>query len=83
MPFSLADAMSLHALIQLSIGPAEVIVLVWLMLYVAAVFVCAAKGRWLLFALGIVFVIPALVGAFLAPRPNSVWARQRAAEPGE
>jgi len=60
-----------------AIGPVEALVLVWLLSVVAALVVSALKGHWVWFVLGVLFALPAYVGALLPARQGSVWARRR------
>ncbi len=45
-------------------------------LYVWALVVCAQKGRWVFFVLGILFGLFAFDGALLPAQPGSSWARK-------
>jgi len=62
----------------MNVGPIELIILLVLIgLYVWALVVCAMKGRWVFFVLGILFGLFAFIGAFLSAQPGSTWARKR------
>ena len=61
-----------------SIGPAEVLVLGIIALYIWALVVCGMKGRWVLFVLGLLFAPVAFVGALMPAKPDSSWASRRA-----
>ena len=68
-----------HNMLAAAIGPLEVLVLLFVIAYIAALVVCGMKGRWVLFVLGIVFLgIFAFIGALLPARPGSAWERRRA-----
>ncbi len=64
----------------MNVGPMEVVVLPVLLgifaLYVWALVVCAQKGRWVFFVLGILFGLFAFIGALLPAQPDSSWARR-------
>lgn len=51
--------------------------------WIAALVVAGMKGRWVWLVLGIFFWLPAYVGAFLPPRPDSSWAQRRQQAPGK
>lgn len=55
-------------------GPLEVFILLVLVVYVPALVVCAQKGRWVMFVIGLLFGPIAVIGAFLPARPDSRWA---------
>jgi len=62
----------------MNIGPIELVFLLVLVgLYIWALVVCAQKGRWVFFVLGIFFGLFAIIGALLPPKPDSSWARKR------
>jgi hypothetical protein len=61
-----------------AIGPVELVVVLLLIAYVAALVVTGMKGRWVLFVLGILFGIFAFVGALMPARPGSHWANRKA-----
>jgi hypothetical protein len=67
----------------MNIGPFEVLVLLFLVGNIVALVVCAMKERWVLFVLGLLFAVPAWIGALLSARPGSTWERrkQRTAAP--
>jgi hypothetical protein len=60
-----------------TIGPVELVVLLLLVAWVAALVVSAMKHRWVLFVLGIFFGIFAFIGALLPARPGSYWETRR------
>ncbi len=62
----------------MQIGAPEIIVLLLLLLYLAALVVTGMKGRWVLFVLGLLFGIFAFVGALLPAKPGSTWERRQA-----
>ena len=62
---------------SVGIGPVEALVLVWLLSVVAALVVSGLKGHRVWFVLGLLFALPAYVGALLPARPGSAWARRQ------
>ena len=70
------DAAGIAAGMQ--IGIPEVVVLLLILLYIAALTVTGMKGRWVLFVLGLLFGIFAFVGALLPAKPGSTWERRQA-----
>lgn len=60
-------------------GLGAILWLVFVLAVIAAAIATALKGRWVWLAVGIVLGgLPLLYSAFLAPEPESIWARRAA-----
>ena len=61
----------------MNIGPLEILIVLMLIGYIPALIITGMKGRWIVFTLGLILVLPAFVGAILPARPDSTWAIRR------